>query len=63
MSKNPQIKYHNRRNSQFDVLLNHVYSVLDIVSLVIILALIYKSSGNQNIGQKFGQGFNKTKNF
>lgn len=63
IAKNPQIKYHNRRNSQFEVLLNHIYSVLDIISLVIILALIYKSTSTQNIGQKFGGGFNKTKNF
>jgi ATP-dependent Zn protease len=37
--------------------------VLDIISLVIILVLIYKSSNTQNIGQRFGGGFNKTKNF
>jgi hypothetical protein len=63
VTKNPQIKYQNRRSSQFDVLLSHIYSVLDIISLVIIFGLIYKSSKTQNIGQKFGGQFNKTKNF
>jgi ATP-dependent Zn protease len=63
VTKNPQIRYHNKRNSQFDVFLSHIYSVLDIISLVVILGLFYKSSKNQNIGQKFGGQFNKTKNF
>ncbi len=44
-------------------MLNQFYSVLDIISLVIILGLIYKSSAVQNMGQKFGGQFNKTKNF
>lgn len=61
--KNPNIKYKNIRSSQFDVMLNQLYSVLDIVSLVVILALIYRSTSTQNIGQRFGGSFNKTKNF
>jgi hypothetical protein len=44
-------------------MLNQIYSFLDIISLVVILGLIYKSTNVQNMGQKFGGGFNKTKNF
>jgi ATP-dependent Zn protease len=44
-------------------LLNQLYNFLDIISLIVIIASISKSTKQQNIGQQFGGGMNKTKNF
>jgi len=49
--------------SQIDILLNQLYNVLDIISLIVIIASISRSSSQQNIGQQFGGAMNKTKNF
>lgn len=60
---NKGLKFTNIKRTSSEIFFNQIFSFIDIISLVVIIALIHKGNSQQNVAKKFGNSFNKTKNF